>query len=190
MISKTLLKQTIRENYTLWLILTLVQGVLIFVLAWTVSSVAMTGMTYYNMLPGMLAAVYTIVTGNKLLSSLVDEGTMAYILSTPVKRSTVAITQAVYFVGSIFIMYFVNAAAHITSAAIFSDVSGWDIGMIVKLNLGLFVLLLAYSGITFIFSSIFNLSKNTIAVGGGIVGLFVLLPIVSMFGKSLQWLKI
>lgn len=189
MISKTLLKQTIRENIVLWLVLTGIQGLLLAVMGGS-GPVALSGIAYYNMLPGMLIAVYVIITGNKLLSAQVDKGTMAYVLSTPVKRSAVAVTQAVYFTGSLLLMFGIGAAAQIISAH-FSKygISSADVGIVLKLNLGLFALSLAYSGICFCASSIFNLSKYTIAVGGGIVGIFLLLPIVSMFGEKFKDLK-
>jgi ABC-2 type transport system permease protein len=190
MISKTLLRQTIRENITLWLVLTGVQGLLLAVLGGTVSSVAMTAMTYYKMLPGILVAVYVIITGNKLLSAQVDNGTMAYVLSTPVKRLAVTVTQAVYFIGSLFLMFAVSAAAHIISAHFSgAGISSTDVGLVLKLNLGMFALSLAYSGICFLASSVFNLSKYTIAVGGGLVGMFLLLPVVSMFSEKFKDLK-
>jgi ABC-2 type transport system permease protein len=133
--------------------------------------------------------VYVIVTGNKLISQLVDKGTMAYVLSNPVKRTAVAFTQAVFFAGSLFFMFAIGAAAHIVSAYFAKGISAADAGLVIKLSLGLFVLSIAFSGIMFCASSIFNLSKHTTAVGGGLVGLFLLIPMVSMFGDNFKWLK-
>lgn len=48
---------------------------------------------------------------------------------------------------------------------------------------------MALSGICFLTSCIFNLSKYAIAVGGGIVGVFMLLSLMSMFGESFQYMK-
>jgi ABC-2 type transport system permease protein len=190
MISKTLLKQTIRENITLWAVLTAVQALLLAVMGGTVPNVALTAMTYYQLLPGILVAIYIIITGNKLLSAQVDKGTMAYVLSTPVKRSAVAFTQALFFVGSLLLMFAIGAGSHIIFAHL--SVAGINlagVGLVLKLNLGLFVLSLAFSGIVFCASGIFNLSKYTIAVGGGLISLFLLLPIVSMFGENFHALK-
>jgi ABC-2 type transport system permease protein len=190
MISKTLLRQTIRENLVLWFVLTGVQALLLAVMGGT-TNVATSSIAYYNMLPEILSAIYVIITGNKLISAQVDKGTLAYVLSTPVKRTAVTLTQSLYFAGSLFVMFGISAGVHILSTQLFNEagIQTGDISLILKLNLGLFVLALAYSGICFLASCIFNLSKYTIAVGGGLVGISILLPIISMFGENFKNLK-
>jgi ABC-2 type transport system permease protein len=149
-----------------------------------------TGLAYYNMLPGLISAIYVIITSNKLIAAQVDKGTMAYILSTPVRRSKVALTQAVFFLGSLFLMFAITAATHILCIAISTgSISGGDIEIIVLLNLGLFVLNAAFSGFCFLTSCVFNLSKYTIAVGGGVVGAMILMSIMGMFGASFAWMQ-
>lgn len=190
MISKTLMKQTIKSNITLGIIITAILALCLVIIASTGQPVELTGQIFYNLLPGMLVSIYIIVTGNKLLAAQVDKGSMAYILSTPVKRSKVALTQAVYFIGSLLTMFLITTAAHIIPTAISSgSISASDVGYIIKFNLGLFLLALAFSGICFLASSIFNLSKNAIAVGGGLVGAFLLLSIMSMFGENFHFVK-
>jgi ABC-2 type transport system permease protein len=149
-----------------------------------------TGLAYYNMLPGLISGIYVIITANKLIAAQVDKGTMAYILSTPVRRSKVALTQVVFFLGSLFLMFAISAATHIVCTAIGAgSVSAGDVETILLLNLGLFVLNAAFSGICFLASCIFNLSKYTIAVGGGIVGAMILMSIMGMFGASFAWMQ-
>ncbi|MDR1422954.1 MAG: ABC transporter permease subunit [Coriobacteriales bacterium] len=190
MISATLLKQTIRENFALWLVIALVQALLLVIMGLTVPNVAMTALTYYQLLPSILIGIYVIIIGNNLLSQQVDRGTMAYVLSTPIRRTSVSATQMVFFVGSLLLMFVLGAAAHIF-AMNFSEagITTEDVELILKLNIGLFTLALAFSGIVFCASSIFNLSKHTIAVGGGLVAAFLLLPIVAMFSEEFNWIK-
>ena len=45
------------------------------------------------------------------------------------------------------------------------------------------------SGICYMASCVFNLSKYTIAVGGGLVGAFTLLNMMGMFGDTFNWMK-
>jgi ABC-2 type transport system permease protein len=150
----------------------------------------MTAMTYYTMLPGLITAVYVIVTSNKLIASQVDRGTMAYVLSTPVKRTKVAATQAVFFIGSLFLMFAICATAHIIAHCTgIGSISGNDVQTILLMNLGLFLLDLALSGICYLASCAFNLSKYVIAVGGGLVGVFHLFSMMGMFGESFHWMK-
>ena len=190
MISKTLLKQTVKSNFPLWMILTGIQAVMVAMMAGSGLAIETTGRAYYNMMPGLISAIYVIITANKLIASQVDKGTMAYVLSTPAKRSKVAATQAVFLLGSLLIMFSISAGAHILANYIAAgSISSADIETILLLNLGLFVLNMALSGICFLTSCIFNLSKYVVAVGGGIVGAFQLLSIMSMFGESFHYMK-
>lgn len=190
MISKTLMKQTIKSNVSLWVILAGIQGLMVAMISISGTPIAATGQIYYNLLPGLISSIYVIITANKLLASQVDKGTMAYILSTPVKRSKVASTQAVFFLGSLFLMSAITAGSHIISSYLAAgSISTTDIRTILLLNLGLFALNMALSGICFLTSCIFNLSKYVIAVGGGIVGAFMLFSLMSMFGESFQYMK-
>ncbi|MDR0571159.1 MAG: hypothetical protein LBG71_08130 [Clostridiales Family XIII bacterium] len=81
--SGTLLKQTIKSNASLWVILTGIQAFMVYGVASTGTNLQQTALAYYNMLPGLISAIYVIITGNKLIAARVDKGTMAYVLSTP-----------------------------------------------------------------------------------------------------------
>jgi ABC-2 type transport system permease protein len=190
MISKTLMKQTIKSNIALWIILTGIQAFMVFGVASAGTNLQQTALAYYNMLPGLISAIYVIITGNKLLAQQVDKGTMAYVLSTPVKRSKVTATQGLFFLGSLLLMFAVAAAAHCIAHYIGSgSITAADIGHVALLNLGLFCLNAAFSGICFLASAVFNLSKYAIAVGGGIVGAQILMSIMGMFGSSFRWMR-
>jgi len=189
MINKTLLKQTVRANLPLFLIMTLIQAGMIVLLTCVGQGVQASGVTYYQMLPGILMGVYVIITANKLIAAQVDEGTMAYVLSTPVTRNSVAITQASFLFGSTLLMFAVTAGTHILTASLaLATFSIGDALTILLLNLGLFALAVAFGGICFLASGWFNQSKNAIAVGGGVVGGFLLLSLVKLFSASLTWL--
>lgn len=190
MISKTLMKQTIKSNLTLWLILTVLQAAMVALVAGAGTNLQQTALAYYNMLPGLISAIYVIITSNKLIASQVDRGTMAYVLSTPAKRSSVAFTQAAFFLGSLFLMFFISAGAHILAHYIgVGSITGAEIQTILLLNLGLFVLNAALSGICYLTSCVFNLSKYVTAVGGGIVGASIVLSIMAMFGSNFHWMR-
>ena len=57
------------------------------------------------------------------------------------------------------------------------------------LNFGLFLLMFATSGISFMFFSVFNLSKNSIALGAGIPLLFFLFQLMAQVSSDLEWFK-
>jgi ABC-2 type transport system permease protein len=115
---------------------------------------------------------------------------MAYVLSTPTRRTTVALTQAIYFVGSLFAMFAIAGCTHIVAHYLGAgSISGDEVQAIRLINAGLFMLNLALSGICYLASSVFNLSKYAIAVGGGIVGAMHLMSLMAKFNSSFDWLK-
>ncbi|PWB50531.1 MAG: hypothetical protein C3F13_16395 [Anaerolineales bacterium] len=65
----------------------------------------------------------------------------------------------------------------------------FDINTYIMLNLGLFLLMFATSGISFMFSSLFNLSKNYMALGAGIPLAFYLFKMMDQVSDSLDVIK-
>ena len=187
MFSRTLMKQTIKSNLSLLLIMTVLQGGMVALISALGQNVEATGIMFYRMLPSVFSAIYVIITGNKLIAAQIDKGTMAYVLSTSISRLKVAVTQAIFFLGSIFTMFFVSAGAHALVAKLTLETfTSNDLNMIINLNLGSFALALAFSGICLLGSCIFNLSKNATAFGGGIVGGFILIFFLPLFSKDLR----
>ena len=133
MFSKTIFKQTLKSNYKLWLIFTVIMcalsGMIIAVfdprtisgligslegtslgemaggiVGNMTSLLGMLGNSFYSMIGVMLSLVYIIITANGLVASQVDRGSMAYTLSTPIKRIKVVATQAIYLITSLIAM--------------------------------------------------------------------------------------
>jgi ABC-2 type transport system permease protein len=213
MLSKPIFKQTLKANLKLWLIFTLIMTVfhVVLIAVFNPSTISdMSGLvkdtplasllgeatflgmlsnTFYGIQGVLLPVVFIIMTANSLVASQVDRGSMAYILSTPTKRSTVVYTQAAYLIGSLFLMMLIITAAGLISINVFQgdiDVSRTDYLM---LNLGLFLLMLATSGISFFFSCVFNLTKNSLAWGAGLPMAFFLLKLMGDVDSSLEKLK-
>jgi len=147
MISKPIFKQTLKSNYILWLIFTAILCVFSAVIIITydpsiMSSMMdmveemgmadmmgdrMSGMTsllgtlgnsFYSMLAVILPLIFIIITANSLVASQVDRGSMAYLLSTPTKRSTVVRTQGIYLITSILCMFLVVTIVGLTTVQI------------------------------------------------------------------------
>jgi ABC-2 type transport system permease protein len=211
--SKTIFKQTLKANLKLWIIFTLVTsamlGVLVAVfepstlssmtnmaegtpLAELLKSTTFLGMlssTFYSLQGVLLPIVYIILTANSLIATQVDRGSMAYLLSTPTKRSTVVITQAVYLIVALVVMLTIVTLVGVTAIQIFQNGVDISISDFLVLNSGLFLLMFATSGISFLFSCIFNLSKNSIAFGAGIPLAFFLFELMASVSGSLEKLK-
>ena len=67
----------------------------------------------YGMLMTALPVVYCIILGNRLVAKMVDNGSFAYLLSTPVSRSAIIITQGFYAILSLFVLFAATAGSGI-----------------------------------------------------------------------------
>lgn len=135
MFNKAIFKQCVRGNGVIWLIFTAVTCLVLGLVVWsfdadTLSSVASaaegtqfeevassvttylgTLESFYKTVATLLGMVYVIIASNNLVASEVDSGSMAYTLSTPVKRSTVVATKMGFLVGSVALMSAITAGA-------------------------------------------------------------------------------
>ena len=143
---------------------------------------------FFQMLAILFPMIYVIIVGNKLIADRIDRGDMAYILSTPTKRNKVTLTQALYLIGSLVVMFAVFAIAGLIAVAIFQP-GVLEVKSFLLLDLGAFLLAFAISGITYAASCIFNLSKNSLAVGAGLPLTFFVSNLLAKMGTNLQGFK-
>lgn len=213
MINGTIFKQTLRANVKLWLIFTIVLTILQVVMiavfdASTLTDVSklvegtpLAGMLGQTTLLSMLAStfysihgvifpiIFIIMTANSLIASQVDRGSMAYLLSTPTKRSTIIVTQAFYLIIALIVMFFIETAAGLVTIQLYQSNTDIAVADYVMLNVGLLLLMFAISGISFFFSSYCNLTKNSLAFGAGIPIAFFLFQLQSSVDESLNVLN-
>lgn len=143
------------------------------------------GSMFFKMAGLLLPIIYIIMCSNNLIAGQVDSGSMAYVLSTSTKRKQVVFTQAVFLIGSLFVMF---ALTSIVSVVCLSVVSSKYItityGQILLLNLGAFLTLFAMSGICFLASCFFNRGKYSMSLGGGLNMFFLVATMLGLFGSS------
>ena len=116
------------------------------------------------------------MASNNLISGQVDSGSMAYVLSTSIKRKTVAFTQAVYLVGSLLAMFLLTTATGCVCLAIVGTDIGLTYGKLLLLNLAL-------SGLNFFTSCYFDRSKRSMAIGGGLSIFALVAAMLGLFGS-------
>ncbi|MFV0289177.1 MAG: hypothetical protein ACK5HR_07000 [Mycoplasmatales bacterium] len=127
MINKSILKQTAKENTRMLVVITTVLSVFLIILVKVFNPSTISGISsmikstplagilgstflgtlaqsYYSIHAIILPLIFIVIVGNNLIVAKVDRGSMAYTLSTPIKRSTIVITQAFYFIMSLVIM--------------------------------------------------------------------------------------
>lgn len=142
------------------------------------------GSIFFRIAGLLLPMIFVIMTANNLIAGQVDSGSMAYVLSTPTKRRTVTITQMVYMITSLFVMFSLTTLTSVVCLAIVNSAEitiGY--GEIILLNLGAFITIVAVSGICFLASSWFNRSKISMSVGGGLTMFFLVATILGLFGS-------
>lgn len=143
---------------------------------------------YYGFLILLLPMIYTIIVGNRSISSHVDKGSMAYLLSTPNTRVKIALTQALYLLASITVLIGLVTLAGITICQIMFPGS-LDTSGFLMLNLGALLLYYAVTGIGFFASSFFNETKNSLAIGAGLPVAFLVLQMISNVGDATNFFK-
>ena len=159
MFNKTIYMHTLKSNYKLWLIFTATLSVMsVLVISMfdpimlnsmieTLSSVlgdslgsrigvvtlnSMLARSFYGMLAVVLPIIFVVLTANGLIASQVDKGSMAYTLSTPIKRRTVAATKGAYLITAVLCMFLVVslvglAAVQVTQGSAFGDAYTADV---------------------------------------------------------------
>lgn len=142
------------------------------------------GSIFYKLAGLLLPIIYMIMVANNLVAGQVDSGSMAYVLSTSVKRINVVFTQAVFMIGSLFVMFCLTTA---TGCVCLSFVEREDIQLtyakVIQLNVGAFLVLFALSGLCFFTSCYFDRSKRSMAIGGGLSIFALVAAMLGLFGS-------
>lgn len=137
---------------------------------------------YFTVLGLLPLFVLVIITANSLIAAQVDKGSMAYILSTPTKRSAVAATQALYMLMVPLVILAVTCAVKIAAGVVILD--DIDVPRTITLYLGMYLVVEAAAGICYLCSCIFNQSSKALSIGGGITLWFFLAALLGMFGSE------
>ena len=143
------------------------------------------GSIFYRIAGLLLPMVFVIMTANSLLAGQVDSGSMAYVLSTPTKRRTVTVTQMMYLLWSLFAMYAILTVVSVISVWVVGGNSfAINFGEILLFNLGAFLTMFAFAGFCFMCSAIFNRSKHSLSIGGGLTIFMLVCTILGLFGSD------
>jgi len=147
----------------------------------------------YKIAGVMLPMIYVMVVSNKLVASQVNDGSMAYVLSTPTNRKTVVRTQFIFLLASVTAMYVIITACALGSEAIANAIklannpNATNVRLPLRSILycvGSYTSILALGGICFGASCYFNKSSNATVVGGGVCVISFLACILGLFGNK------
>lgn len=152
MFSKAIFKQSIKTNWKLWAIITIVGSIILsgFIIGYdavayasiasaaegTAFSSLLSSMdsllgnleNFYKLIALILGIVYVVFTANNLVVNEVDSGSMAYTLSTPIKRISVIFTKSLYMISSVFLMYLIVSFVGLGASQLqYNNVTGYPI---------------------------------------------------------------
>lgn len=143
---------------------------------------SMMNQMYYTAMGLLPIFILIVILANSLIADQVDRGSMAYVLSTPTKRSAVAVTQMVFLlVVPLLIIGIVGATRIGTSFLFYDEVN--VVGM-VALFIGMYILVEAVCGLCYMGSCLFSQSKKSMAFGGGLAVWFFLASMIGLFGSE------
>ena len=201
LLSRSIMKQSVKNNWKLWAILT---GVLCFFIT-VVIIVSHTGggrgpnaggppggnpfgETSLDVLlanaffsasgmAGMMMLILLITFGNKLVASEIDRGTMSFTLNTPTTRKQIIFSKTLFYVCSLVLMVtLLGTFASVSSLAVNANMNYGNLWLVI---LGLALFGFATSGICFLASCWFNKSGQSLLIGAGVPVAFFLLNSLS-----------
>jgi ABC-2 type transport system permease protein len=132
--------------------------------------------------------VYSIILGNRLVAKTVDNGSMAYLLSTPNSRDKIIVTLGVYALLSILLLFIgIFSLGVIASEMAFPGLL--DIGGFLRLNVTTLLVNMAVVMISFFFSCLFNETRLSLLFGAGIPIIFLLMNMLGGISEKAKIFK-
>lgn len=144
--------------------------------------------SFYTLMAIIFPMLYSIIVGNRLVAEKVDHGDMSGLLSTPTRRITIIITKAVYYICSLALMWFVIYLVGLGVSQLFQP-EELDRDTFLLMNIGCFLYHLVISSICYFASCVFNVSKKSMALGGGISLFFYVVALIVKLSDNLDVLR-
>lgn len=142
----------------------------------------------YGLLMFGFPMVYCIILGNKLVAKMVDNSSFAYLLSTPNSRVKIIVTQGVYALASVAVLFAAIFGVGILISSIMFP-NSLDVGAFFSLNFTTMLVNMVVMMISFFFSCVFNETKLSLSFGAGIPIVFLLMKMIGDTSKDVEILK-
>jgi len=144
--------------------------------------------TFFAIMAIIFPMLYSILVGNRLVAEQIDRGTLAGFLAAPVTKLKYVLTAAVYLIFSLALMWVVVGAVGCAAAHAFQP-GELDVGVYLTMVAGCFLYHIAVSGFCFCASCVFNLSKTSLGIGGGVSLFFFFDALLVKLSDDLNFLK-
>jgi ABC-2 type transport system permease protein len=144
---------------------------------------------YYGLILVLILSIVCIQLSTQLMAKLVDQGSMAYMLSTPTTRGKVAFTQASVLTTGLFLIIAVTTIAGFVGKAWFLADFNFDTTKFFQMNVAAFLLFFAVGGISFLVSSLSNDEKKALGISGLIAFGFFSLDLLGKLSEKIDWMR-
>ncbi|OAB35298.1 ABC transporter permease subunit [Paenibacillus glacialis] len=145
---------------------------------------------YYGLILVLILAIVCVQLSTQLVAKLVDQGSMAYLLSTPTTRGKVAFTQASVLTSGLFLIMAVTTIAGFAGNAWFlGNKYEFDTSRFIQMNMVAFLLFFALGGICFLVSALSNDEKKALGISGLITFGFFSLDLLGKISEKIEWMK-
>ncbi len=142
----------------------------------------------YGMLLLVFPMVFSIIKANGLVAKYVDGGSMAGLLASPVKRTTVAFTQLTVLVTNITLLLLYCTALE-WAVAEMTFPGTLKLAELLRLNGGLWLLQFLIGSFCFMSSCLFGDSKMSVTVGASVPVLMYVIQMLANMGGKLENFK-
>lgn len=122
---------------------------------------------YYGFIVFIIPLIYCIITANKLVVKLVDNGSFSYLLMAPVSRRKIIVTKGVCLLLSIALLFtLLCTAGGSVCRILFGDMLDRRIFLRINLNAALLTMLVGM--ICFFYSCLFNEARLALSWSSGV----------------------
>lgn len=132
--------------------------------------------------------VYSIILGHRLVAKMVDNGSFAYLLSTPLTRARIIVTRGIYALASMLALF----TAVFAFGTLYSETQfpgELDVAAFLSLNITTMLLGMSVMMIVFFFSCLFNQARYSLGLGAGVPVMFLLMNMLGGSSPDLAFLS-
>lgn len=142
----------------------------------------------YGMILLVFPMIFLMIQANRLVARYVDDGSMACLLSAPVSRRSITLTQYAVLISSLAILLiYCTVLEYLVARVLFPGQLEPD--LLLLMNLGLLLLHLFIGTWCFLCSCIFNTSRQSLFWGAGIPVLMYVFQMMANLGGRLEFFK-
>lgn len=146
------------------------------------------GGEFYSLLYLLIFAIFGIFTATQLVARRITNGSMAYLLATPVSRRVVATTEALVLLTEVLIIGAATTLGAILGAHWFIHDAGLNVGAFIQMNLVGTLLFSVVAGYSFVFSCLAPDERTALALSATLTLLLYGLHVVGDMTPHFAWM--